>query len=117
MIGAKQGPKSDAVPVSRNAISTHLVRLIYHRRPTIGMRRPSASSALRFLTHDVIKKTSLCWALYRMYARPIEIVIRPKSYFDFHVSDTYVFAIKTDENIPPGGNLIGFPRRRMRFDL
>jgi hypothetical protein len=52
-----------------------------------------------------------------MYARPIEIVIRPKSYFDFHVSDTYVFAIKTDENIPPGGNLIGFPRRRMRFDL
>jgi hypothetical protein len=24
---------------------------------------PSASSALRFLTHDVIKKTSLCWAL------------------------------------------------------
>jgi len=75
-----------------NEISTHLVRLIYHRRPTIGMRRPSASSALRFLTHDVIKKTSLCWALYRMYARPIEIVIRPKSYFDFHVSDTYVFA-------------------------
>ena len=31
----------------------------------IGMSRPSASSALCYLTHDVIKKTSLCWALYR----------------------------------------------------
>jgi hypothetical protein len=30
----------------------------------IPMSRPSTSSALRFLTHDVIKKTSLCcWAL------------------------------------------------------
>jgi hypothetical protein len=28
----------------------------------IPMSRPSTSSALRFLTHDVIKKTSLCWA-------------------------------------------------------
>ena len=64
-----------------NEVSTHLVRLIYHRPPTIGMRRPSASSAIRFLTHDVIKKTSLCWALYRTYARPIEIVIRPKFIF------------------------------------
>jgi hypothetical protein len=27
-----------------------------------------------------------------MYARPIEIVIRPKFYFDFHVSYAYVFA-------------------------
>jgi hypothetical protein len=75
-----------------NEVSTHLVRLIYHRRPTIGMSRPSASSALRFLTHDVIKKTSLCWALYRMYARPLEIVIRPKFLFQFPVSDAYVCA-------------------------
>jgi hypothetical protein len=27
-----------------------------------------------------------------MYARPIEIVIRPKFLFNFHVSDAYVFA-------------------------
>jgi len=47
------------------------------------MSRPSASSALRFLTHDVTKKTSLRWALYWMYARRIEIVIRPKFLFRF----------------------------------
>jgi hypothetical protein len=30
----------------------------------IGMSGASTPSALRFLTHDVVKKTPLCWALY-----------------------------------------------------
>ena len=58
------------------------------------MSRPSASSALRFLTHDVIKKTSLCWALYRMYARPIEIVIRPKISISIFMSATLTYRLK-----------------------
>ena len=56
------------------------------------MSRPSASSALRFLTHDVIKKTSLCWALYRMYARPIEIVIRPGISISIFMSATLTYS-------------------------
>jgi hypothetical protein len=30
----------------------------------IGMSGASTPSALRFLTHDVVKKTPLCWALH-----------------------------------------------------
>jgi hypothetical protein len=33
----------------------------------IGMSGASTPSALRFLTHDEIKKTSLCWALGYMH--------------------------------------------------
>ena len=47
------------------------------------MRGPSASSALRIPAHDVIKKTLLRSVPHRMYARPIEIVIRPKFIFRF----------------------------------
>jgi hypothetical protein len=39
-----------------------------------------------FLTHEVVKKTSLCWALYVTYVRPIEIVIRSNFYFSIFMS-------------------------------
>ena len=38
-------------------------------------------------------------AVARTYARPIEIVMRATFYFDFHVSDAYVFGQSTSVKI------------------
>ena len=45
----KTGKNERNQPVN-NKVPMYLARPIYHRRPTIGLSRPSASSALRFLT-------------------------------------------------------------------
>ena len=59
----------------------------------IGMSGASTPSALRFLTHDVIKKTSLCWALMPDVCKTNRNCNTSEiSISNFHVSDAYVFA-------------------------
>jgi hypothetical protein len=56
------------------------------------LNRPSTRALFVFLTDDGFKKTSqVLGAAANRYARPIKIVMRPTFYFDFHVSDAYVF--------------------------